>query len=514
MKNLILVGALVFSVQAHADTVITFKNGVREIPSSIKKMLNGQSYEVKQAWQEQRLTLQNLPKDVWQRAQRQPAMAILLRGALPRESALPAGVERIDENSSLEEVEAQDRYKFDPVKCDGVIYGFGHYSTAVQTLTTQSSCDNFALRPRGDLRYRIVVESATPKTVEVYEHGDLIATGEKQLEVDFTFGYRQKYLIVKGAPGQYRVSIYPVLANIKKDKLDNLVLSDEFSNAYGFGIPNLSKIAPGEAPKSEWIGANMMAARSFWQKGFTGKGIKVAVVDTGIDAQHPFLKNHIVGGYSAVSKGSSQDDWQDHQGHGTHVAGIIRQVAPDAELMAVRVFPNEGEGGGEGATLDTVAAGVKWAIDNGAKVINLSLGGESASASFRKVFEYGASKGVLFAFASGNGRSFVPLTPAAYAGVIPGVGFSVGATDKYGSVAIFSNYTGNNQNMKQLASHGQSVSSAALDQDGFVNMSGTSMASPQIAGLLALYRQAYPQMSNLELQSIISKAVERGAVND
>jgi subtilisin family serine protease len=258
----------------------------------------------------------------------------------------------------------------------------------------------------------------------------------------------------------------------------------------------------------------MMAARSFWQKGFTGKGIKVAVVDTGIDAQHPFLKNHIVGGYSAVSKGSSQDDWQDHQGHGTHVAGIIRQVAPDAELMAVRVFPNEGEGGGEGATLDTVAAGVKWAIDNGAKVINLSLGGESASASFRKVFEYGASKGVLFAFASGNGRSFVPLTPAAYAGVIPGVGFSVGATDKYGSVAIFSNYTGNNPNMKQLASHGQSVSSAALDQEGFVNMSGTSMASPQIAGLLALYRQAYPQMSNLELQSIISKAVERGAVND
>ena len=303
------------------------------------------------------------------------------------------------------------------------------------------------------------------------------------------------------------------VADIKKEKPLSLVLGNEFSNAYGFGIPNLGKIVANEAPKSEWIGANIMSAEKFWQRGFTGKGIKVAIVDNGIDVNHPFLKERIVAGYTPFNKGTSPEDYQDHQGHGSHVAGIVRQVAPDAELMAVRVFPNE-EGNGEAATLDVVAAGIRWAIDNGAKVINLSLGGASAPTSFRKVFEYGASKGVLFAIASGNERSFDPLIPAAYAGAVQGLGFSVGATDKYGNMAVFSNYTGDNLAMKQLSSHGSGVLSAALDEKGFVSMSGTSMASPQIAGILALYKQAYPEMSNVELVKLISANVERASVND
>jgi subtilisin family serine protease len=513
MKNIVAISFALLSAHASADMVITLKDGVKDVPQSLMRTLSGQNYTVKPAWNEPRLTLQSLPKDVWQRAQRNPAMAILLRGEMALESKLPEGVERIEENESLEQMETLDRYKFDPVKCDGVIYGFGHYTTAAQELSAAAPCDNFALRPRGDLRYRVVVESQTPKTLEVYEHGDLIATGERQLEVDFTFGYRQKYIIVKGAPGAYRISVYPKVADLKKLKLLSLVLGNEFSNAYGFGIPNLGKLAANDAPKSEWIGANMMSAEKFWQKGITGKGIKVAIVDTGIDVNHPFLKGHIVGGYTPFNKGTTPDDYQDHQGHGSHVAGIVRQVAPDAELMAVRVFPND-DGSGEAATLDVVAAGIRWAIDNGANVINLSLGGASAPASFRKVFEYGASKGVIFAMASGNERSFDPLIPAAYAGSVQGIGFSVGATDKYGNMAVFSNYTGDNLAMKQLSSHGSGVLSAALDETGFVSMSGTSMASPQIAGILALYKQAYPALSNAELVKLISANVERAAVND
>jgi hypothetical protein len=513
MKKILPFAAVLLSAPASADVVITMKSGVTQIPSGLLRSLSGQSFEVKQAWNEPRLTLQSLPKDVWQRARRQPAMAILVRGEAVMESALPAGVERIEENVALSEIEPLDRYKFDPVKCDGKIYGFGHYSTATQELTQAMPCDNFALRPRGDLRYRVVVESATPKTIEVYEHGELIASGERQLEVDFTFGYRQKYLIVKGSAGAYKISVYPAAADIKKEKLLSLAFANDFSNAYGFGVPHFGKIAPADAPKSQWTGANMMAAEKFWQKGFTGKGIKVAIIDTGIDTNHPFLKDHITGGYTPFGKGTSPSDYQDHQGHGTHVAGIVRQVAPDAELLAVRVFPNE-DGKGEAATLDVVAEGIRWAIDNGAKVINLSLGGGSAPASFRKVFEYGASKGVLFAMASGNDRSFDPLIPAAYAGTIQGLGFSVGATDKYANMAVFSNYSGNNLSMKQLASHGSGVMSAALDESGFISMSGTSMASPQIAGVLALYRQAYPDLSAAELIKFISAHVERAAVND
>lgn len=515
MNRIFLILALLFSTPAWADVVIVLKPQVRALPESLAVLLQGRRYTVKEAWKDDRLVLQNLPRTTWEKALRQPSMAVLLEGAWELESALPEGVERIEENANLEELEVWDRYKFDPVKCSGVIYGFGHYSTATQTITSEAPCDNFALRTQGGWKYRISVESASPKSVEVYEHGDLITTGEKQLEVVFNYGYRQKYLIVKGAPGPYRISVHPVAADLKKLKLLNLALSDVHSNAYGFGIPSLAGFGSGQddAKKPSWTGAAMMSAERFWQKGFTGKGIKVAIVDTGIDSRHPFLKTSVVGGYEVFGKTTTPEGYQDTQGHGTHVAGIVHQVAPDAELLAVRVFPND-EGSGDSASLEGVAAGIRWAIDNGAQVINLSLGGDKAPASFKKVFEYGVSKGVLFAIASGNERSFDPLYPAAYAGEIPALGFSVGATDKYGNMAVFSNYTGNNLNMKHVASHGASVSSAAVGEQGFVSMSGTSMATPQIAGLLALYKQAYPNLSALQLQELVAKNVVRASVDD
>ncbi|MEY4064309.1 MAG: hypothetical protein RIR26_517, partial [Pseudomonadota bacterium] len=203
MKKIFALFVLLFSTPAWADVVIVMKPQVRALPESVAVLLQGRRYTVKEAWKEDRLVLQNLPRTTWEKALRQPAMAVLLEGEWELESALPEGVERIEENANLAELEVWDRYKFDPVKCAGVIYGFGHYSTATQTLTSESPCDNFSLRTQGGWKYRISVESASPKSVEVYEHGELIASGEKQLEVAFNYGYRQKYLIVKGAPGSY-----------------------------------------------------------------------------------------------------------------------------------------------------------------------------------------------------------------------------------------------------------------------------------------------------------------------
>jgi len=513
MKSLITALSFAFVAQAHADSVIIMKEGISEIPTTVRAILSGHEYQVKPMWTKPHLTLQSLPKDVWQRAQRQPQMAIRVEGTVALESLLPEGVASIEENVALDEFQTLDRYRFDPAKCPGVIYGFGHFTTAMQELSATDPCDNFALRPRGDVRYRVVVESDSPKMIEVYEHGDLIGTGAGSMEVDFTFGYRQKYLIVQGEPGPYRLSVYPAEIDPRKQKLIGLALSNDFSNAYGFGIPKLGPLLDKDQSPSEWTGANMMGAESFWKKGFTGKGIKVAIVDTGIDVNHPFFKDSVVGGYTPFNKGTSPEDYQDHHGHGTHVAGIVRQVAPDAQLLAVRVFPNE-VGNGEAATYDVIADGIRWAIDNGAQVINLSLGGDGLPSSFKEVFEFGAAKGVLFAMASGNDRSLTPLTPASYAGEIAGVGFSVGATDKYGDMAVFSNYTGNNLYMKHLAAHGAGVLSAAIGRQGFVKMSGTSMATPQIAGVLALYRQAFPSKSNTELMEFMAAQVQRAGVND
>jgi subtilisin family serine protease len=254
----------------------------------------------------------------------------------------------------------------------------------------------------------------------------------------------------------------------------------------------------------------MMGAESYWNAGITGQGIKVAVVDTGINFRHPFLKDTVFGGYTPFGNKTDPDSYADVHGHGSHVAGIIHQVAPKAGLLAVRVFSAD-DGG---TTPDVIEKGLRWAIDNGAKVINLSLGGPEAPNSWTDVFRYGASKGVLFAVASGNDRGFMPLFPAVFAGTIPAFGFSVGALDELENLAVFSNWTGNNLNIKQISSHGHRVLSVDYDNEGFVSMSGTSMAAPQIAGFLALARQANPNASSAEIIQILSEHVKRAAIND
>jgi subtilisin family serine protease len=121
---------------------------------------------------------------------------------------------------------------------------------------------------------------------------------------------------------------------------------------------------------------------------------------------------------------------------------------------------------------------------------------------------------VLFAVASGNDRGFTPLFPAAYAGTVQGFGFSVGALDAARSLAVFSNWTGNNLNMKQVSAHGVKVVSVDYESDGLTPMSGTSMAAPQIAGYLALMKQAYPAASNQEIINRVAQHVRRAAIND
>jgi hypothetical protein len=495
---------------AFGDSVITFAPGVSRVPDEITKGLLPQNYVIKQAWTEPKFTPQSLSRSPWEKAMRQANLAVLVKGEMPTFSAPLPGVLSIEDEAPFENEEMLGEPPFDPVACPGIIYAFHHYSEADQKLETANSCDNYAIRPRGGFVYRIAVSSATPKSIEVYEHGSQIAAGEGEVFATFNYGYRQRYITVRGAPGSYRIEIFPVRSDRRKEKLNSWNYSDQFSNGYGFGIPDASQIA-GKAPQaSEWKGAHMMGAESYWNAGITGQGVKVAVVDTGINFRHPFLKDTVVGGYTPFGNKTDPDSYADVYGHGSHVAGIIHQVAPKADLLSVRVFSAD-DGG---TTADIVERGVRWAIDNGAKIINLSLGGPDAPKSWLNVFRYGASKGVLFAVASGNDRGFMPLFPAVFAGTIPGFGFSVGALDQLGSLAVFSNWTGNDLNMKHVSSHGARVLSVDYETDGFVSMSGTSMAAPQIAGFLALARQANPNATNEEIIQLVSKNVKRAAIND
>jgi subtilisin len=227
-------------------------------------------------------------------------------------------------------------------------------------------------------------------------------------------------------------------------------------------------------------GVDRIDADLVWPLGNTGSGVKVAVLDTGIDATHPDLA--VAGGvnFVGVTKDGSTDpaDWTDHQGHGTHCAGIVAArnndrgvvgVAPDATLYAVKVLDDTGNG----YTSDIIQ-GLDWCADHGIQVASLSLGG-TGTASLQAACDNAYAKGVVVVAAAGNQGSSVTY-PAAYSSVL-----AVSATDARDQVARFSNYG------PQIALAAPGVSIYSTYKDGsYATMTGTSMACPHVAGTAAL----------------------------
>jgi subtilisin family serine protease len=218
------------------------------------------------------------------------------------------------------------------------------------------------------------------------------------------------------------------------------------------------------------IGANQTWAST------TGSGIKVAVIDTGIDLAHPDLKGHIKGSYNAISPRKSATD---DNGHGTHVAGIIGAinntfgvvgVAPNVNLYAVKVLDRNGSG-----YLSNIIKGMDWAIANHMNVINMSFGSATGNQSFADAVKRVHDAGIVQVAAAGNSGGAV-IFPAAYPEVI-----AVSATDNTDAPAYFT-------------SHGPEVDIAAPGVNIFstykggtyATLSGTSMASPHVAGTAAL----------------------------
>ncbi|MCI2253081.1 S8 family peptidase [Domibacillus sp. PGB-M46] len=233
-----------------------------------------------------------------------------------------------------------------------------------------------------------------------------------------------------------------------------------------------------------------------WNAGFTGRGVKIAVVDTGV-AAHPDLA--VAGGASFVSYTTS---YQDDNGHGTHVAGIIgaesngfgtKGVAPDADVYAVKSLEKSGSG-----SLSSILAGIDWAITNKMDIINLSLGTQTNSAAFQALVDKAYASGILVVAAAGNdgsasGTDDTVDYPARYDSAI-----AVGAVDSSLKRTSFSS-TGSTV---EIAAPGQSIVSTYLN-NGYARMSGTSMAAPYVSGELALLKQANPTADAVRLRTIL-----------
>ena len=216
-----------------------------------------------------------------------------------------------------------------------------------------------------------------------------------------------------------------------------------------------------------------------------GYGVKVAVIDTGIDLKHPALKGAL----------APRNEWWDFYGddalpqeegaigegsygHGTNVAGIVRQVAPRATILPLRVLGPEGDG-----NLTDVAAAIQWAVDQGAQVINLSLGSDKKSDAIEKVIDSAVSKGVLVVAATGNTGDTAVSYPArsAIKGKTASQRLSVTSVNPNDVKSDFATYS----KEVELAAPGEDVFGPAPDEH-MAAWSGTSMATPVASGTLAL----------------------------
>ena len=218
---------------------------------------------------------------------------------------------------------------------------------------------------------------------------------------------------------------------------------------------------------------------------------------------------------------SGDNNPNDENGHGTHVAGIIAAdqngigttgVAPDATIMPVRVLDSSGSG-----TAQAVAAGIRYAAQNGADIINLSLGG-SLSTVIQAAIQYAQSLHVLVVAAAGNDSGSTPGYPARFSATMNNV-ISVGAYSSANQIAGFSDRVGSSGAV-QVDAPGVNVYSTYIG-DRYATLSGTSMAAPQVAGLAALALSANPNLSAADLRNVIvnganhaiSGSDSRGGIN-
>ncbi|QQS59393.1 S8 family serine peptidase [Candidatus Peregrinibacteria bacterium] len=258
-------------------------------------------------------------------------------------------------------------------------------------------------------------------------------------------------------------------------------------------------------------------ADKVWATGVTGEGVVVAVIDTGIDLNHPEFQGQLVTGYDF--SGNNDTDPSDTEGHGTHVAGTIAAkkdnngvvgIAPDAKIMPLKVF------GGDGGAYDNdIFEAISYATQNGANVINMSLGGDGVcSNNWQNQINTAVNAGVTIVVASGNsGQEGNPTeTPASCNGII-----TVGATDFYKKIAPFSSY-GNwvdiaapgagecvGNNTESCRENG--IGSTWLSNQ-YARLIGTSMASPHIAGIAALMKSKDPSLTPAQILQIMCDNAE------
>jgi hypothetical protein len=280
--------------------------------------------------------------------------------------------------------------------------------------------------------------------------------------------------------------------------------------------PDVQEVAPLLDSALPLIGAPAARAR-----GLTGKGVKIAVVDTGIDATHPDLQGRVIAAKDFGSDGNPAD----LNGHGTHVSGIAAGtgaasdgkyggVAPQAELINAKALSRYGSG-----TESGIMKAMDWAADQGARIVNMSLGGPPSDGTdpmSREVNSISEKKNVLFVIAAGNGGPARKVsTPAA-----ADMSLAVGAVDKTAALAPFSSRGPRLNDMAlkpDIVAPGVQITAPRANPGSgnpYATYSGTSMAAPMVAGSAALVMQLHPSWSAAQVKQALMSAAAPLGPND
>lgn len=277
-------------------------------------------------------------------------------------------------------------------------------------------------------------------------------------------------------------------------------------------------------------GAVSHGAITAWQAGASGQGVTVGVVDTGIDIASPEFSGRIS---SASRDFGGNGSYQDQNGHGTAVTGILAAARNDREIMGIAFEANilalRADTSGSCTTEDgcsfsniDIAAALDHATSSGARVVNLSMGGDGASNAVLSAVDRATRAGVILVVSAGNERgetqpAFDPNNPSPFATDILAAGnglvIIVPSVDDGGTISSFSNLAGTAQSWV-LSALGENVRSLDLENDpsSFFTYSGTSFSAPQVSGAAALLAQAFPNLTGAQIvELLLDSARDAGA---